>query len=107
MGFCVFNNAAIAARTYAQSEGKRVLILDFDYHHGNGTQAVVGGGVSYAGTHADPAYPGTGDPRDNRVTPGGALVNVPIDARGIAHRRVRRHPHARAARAGGARAARS
>jgi len=83
MGFCVFNNAAIAARTYAQNEGKRVLMLDFDYHHGNGSQAVVGGGVSYMGTHADPAYPGTGDPRDNRVAPGGALVNVPIDARGI------------------------
>jgi len=83
MGFCVFNNAAIAARTYAQSEGKRVLILDFDYHHGNGTQAMIGGGVSYAGSHADPAYPGTGDPRDNRVASGAALVNVPIDARGI------------------------
>jgi acetoin utilization deacetylase AcuC-like enzyme len=84
MGFCVFNNAAIAARTYAQREGKRVLVWDFDYHHGNGTQAMIGGGVSYAGSHADPAYPGTGDPRDNRVAPGGALVNVPIDARGIA-----------------------
>ncbi len=84
MGFCVFNNAAIAARTYAQGEGGRVLVLDFDYHHGNGTQACAGGGVSYVGTHADPAYPGTGDPRDNRVTAGAALVNVPIDARGIA-----------------------
>ncbi len=83
MGFCVFNNVAIAARTYAQLEGKRVLVLDFDYHHGNGTQASVGGGVSFFGTHADPAYPGTGDPRDNRVTSGAALVNVPIDARGI------------------------
>ena len=83
MGFCVFNNAAIAARTYAQDEGKRVLVLDFDYHHGNGTQATIGGGVSYVGSHADPAYPGTGDPRDNRVVAGAALVNVPIDARGI------------------------
>ena len=84
-GFCVFNNAMIAARTYAQDEGQRVLVLDFDYHHGNGTQAAAGGGVSYAGSHAAPAYPGTGDPRDNRVTAGGALVNIPIDARrGIA-----------------------
>jgi acetoin utilization deacetylase AcuC-like enzyme len=83
MGFCVFNNAAIAARTYAHGEGKRVLMLDFDYHHGNGSQAAIGGGVSYVGSHADPAYPGTGDPRDNRVAPGAALVNVPIDARGI------------------------
>jgi acetoin utilization deacetylase AcuC-like enzyme len=81
MGFCVFNNAAIAARTYAQDQGKRVLVIDFDYHHGNGTQAMIGGGVSYVGSHADPAYPGTGDPRDNRVTSGAALVNVPIDAR--------------------------
>jgi acetoin utilization deacetylase AcuC-like enzyme len=81
MGFCVFNNAAIAARTYAHDQGKRVLVLDFDYHHGNGTQAMIGGGVSYVGSHADPAYPGTGDPRDNRVAPGAALVNVPIDAR--------------------------
>jgi acetoin utilization deacetylase AcuC-like enzyme len=84
MGFCVFNNAAIAARTYAQREGKRVLVWDFDYHHGNGTQAMIGGGVSYAGSHADPAYPGTGDPRDNRVVPGAALVNVPIGVNGIA-----------------------
>jgi len=81
MGFCVFNNAAIAARTYAQGEGKRVIVFDFDYHHGNGTQAMIGGGVSYVGSHADPAYPGTGDPRDNRVVSGAALVNVPIDAR--------------------------
>jgi acetoin utilization deacetylase AcuC-like enzyme len=84
MGFCVFNNAAIAARTFAQETGGRVLNVDFDYHHGNGTQAASGGGVSFFGTHADPAYPGTGDPRDNRVTPGAALVNVPIDVRGIA-----------------------
>lgn len=84
MGFCVFNNAAIAARTYAHETGGRVLIVDFDYHHGNGTQAAIGGGVSFFGTHADPAYPGTGDPRDNRVASGAALVNVPIDARGIA-----------------------
>lgn len=83
MGFCVFNNAAIAARTYAREQGRPVLVLDFDYHHGNGTQAMIGGGVSYAGSHASPAYPGTGDPRDNRIVPGATLVNVPIDARGI------------------------
>ncbi|MBV9440154.1 MAG: histone deacetylase [Candidatus Eremiobacteraeota bacterium] len=84
MGFCVFNNAAIAARTFAHQSGGRALILDFDYHHGNGTQAAIGGGVSYVGTHADPAYPGTGDPRSNRVANGAALVNVPIDVGGIA-----------------------
>jgi acetoin utilization deacetylase AcuC-like enzyme len=83
MGFCVFNNVAIAARTFVEENGGRALIWDFDYHHGNGTQATVGQGVSFFGTHADPAYPGTGDPRDNRIAPGSALVNVPIDARGI------------------------
>ncbi|MGD1066937.1 MAG: histone deacetylase [Vulcanimicrobiaceae bacterium] len=83
MGFCVFNNVAIAARTFAQETGGRALVWDFDYHHGNGTQAASGGGVSFFGTHADPAYPGTGDPRDNRVTAESAMVNVPIDARGI------------------------
>ncbi|HTJ25619.1 MAG TPA: histone deacetylase [Candidatus Limnocylindria bacterium] len=84
MGFCVFNNAAIAAHTYAHETGGRVLILDFDYHHGNGTQAATAGSVSFLGTHAEPAYPGTGDPRDNRVAAGAALVNIPLDARGIA-----------------------
>jgi acetoin utilization deacetylase AcuC-like enzyme len=83
MGFCVFNNAAVAARTYAHADGKRVLVWDFDYHHGNGTQALIGGGVSYVGSHADPAYPGTGDPSANRIVSGAALVNVPIDVRGI------------------------
>jgi acetoin utilization deacetylase AcuC-like enzyme len=84
MGFCVFNNAGIAARTFAHQTGRRVLVFDFDYHHGNGTQAIVGGGVSFFGTHADPAYPGTGNPRDNRVDGGAALVNIPLDASGIA-----------------------
>ncbi len=84
MGFCVFNNAAIAARTYVQEQGGRALVVDFDYHHGNGTQAIIGGGVSYFGTHANPAYPGTGDPRDNRLVDTGALVNIPLDVRGIA-----------------------
>jgi acetoin utilization deacetylase AcuC-like enzyme len=81
MGFCIFNTAAIVARTFAQENGGRVLVFDFDYHHGNGTQACIGGGVSYAGSHASPAYPGTGDPRDNRVALDDALVNVPIDSR--------------------------
>ncbi len=98
MGFCVFNNAAIAARTYAHGEGGRVLVLDFDYHHGNGTQACAGGGVSYLGTHADPAYPGSGDPRDNRVTAGAALVNIPLDARGIGPKASSRSTPARCAR---------
>ena len=83
MGFCVFNNAALAARTFAAQTGRPVLVLDPDYHHGNGTQACVGQGLSYVGTHAAPAYPGTGDPRDNRHAADGSLVNIPLDARGI------------------------
>ena len=84
MGFCLFNTAAIAARTFVDETGRSALIADIDYHHGNGTQALVGRGVSYVSTHASPAYPGTGDPRDNRMAEGGALLNVPIAASGIA-----------------------
>ncbi|MFN2460321.1 MAG: histone deacetylase [Candidatus Velthaea sp.] len=84
MGFCVFNNAAIAAKAFVHQTGGRAIIADIDYHHGNGTQALIGDGVSYASTHADPAYPGTGNPRDNRVVSGGALINIPVPASGIA-----------------------
>jgi acetoin utilization deacetylase AcuC-like enzyme len=83
MGFCMFNNAAIAARAFKVHTGENALIADIDYHHGNGTQALVGGGLSYMSTHAMPAYPGTGSPLDNRFVAGGTLVNVPIDAGGI------------------------
>jgi acetoin utilization deacetylase AcuC-like enzyme len=83
MGFCVFNNAAIAAHSFAGENGGRVIIADIDYHHGNGSQALIGAGVSYISTHADPAYPGTGSSRDNRVTTTGALINVPIPVTGI------------------------
>lgn len=83
MGFCMFNNAAIAARAFTLQTGLGALIADIDYHHGNGTQALVGGGLSYVSTHAMPAYPGTGSPLDNRFAPSGTLVNVPIEASGI------------------------
>jgi acetoin utilization deacetylase AcuC-like enzyme len=79
MGFCVFNNAAIAARAMQAQTGARVLVADFDYHHGNGTQAVSGEGLSYVSTHAYPAYPGTGSAQDNHALPGGeVIVNVPL-----------------------------
>jgi acetoin utilization deacetylase AcuC-like enzyme len=84
MGFCLFNNAAIAARTYAAETGRGVLVADFDYHHGNGTQALVGGGLSYLSTHAVPAYPGTGRVSDNHAGHDGMLANLPIAASGIA-----------------------
>lgn len=63
MGFCIFNNVAIGAR-YAQKIGyKRVFIIDFDVHHGNGTQHIFeeDDTVFYFSTHQYPHYPGTGD----------------------------------------------
>jgi acetoin utilization deacetylase AcuC-like enzyme len=84
MGFCMFNNAALAATTFSLKTGGKALIADIDYHHGNGTQALVGSGLSYISTHASPAYPGTGDPDDNHVGSGGALANVPLPVSGIA-----------------------
>jgi acetoin utilization deacetylase AcuC-like enzyme len=81
MGFCLFNNAAIAARAYLAEHGGRALIVDFDYHHGNGTQAVAGGDLSYISTHAYPAYPGTGS--SSVAVPGGEVVNIPLPASGV------------------------
>ena len=62
MGFCIFNNVAVGAR-YAQSIGyKKVFIIDFDVHHGNGTQHIFeeDESVFYFSTHQYPHYPGTG-----------------------------------------------
>jgi len=84
MGFCLFNNVAIAARALGHSElnrRTRVLIADFDYHHGNGTEAVAGDGLSYCSTHAYPAYPGTGVRSIRRGDD--VVVNVPLPASGI------------------------
>ena len=81
MGFCVFNNVAIAARAYQAARGGRVLIVDFDYHHGNGTEAAAGGGLSYVSTHASPAYPGTGARSYRRD--GDVVANVPLPASGV------------------------
>lgn len=84
MGFCVFNNAAIAARAIQASSGARTLVVDFDYHHGNGTQAVSGRGLSYVSTHGYPAYPGTGGPQENyELENGDAIANVPLPPHGF------------------------
>jgi len=81
MGFCLFNNVAVAARAHQAAHGGRVLVVDFDYHHGNGTEAVAGSGLSYCSTHANPAYPGTGLRSFRRGAD--VVLNVPLPAAGI------------------------
>ena len=80
MGFCLFNNAVIAARQAQRSHGaERIAIVDWDVHHGNGTQAIVWDDPSilYCSTHQMPLYPGTGAPSETGC---GNIVNVPLAA---------------------------
>jgi acetoin utilization deacetylase AcuC-like enzyme len=84
MGFCLFNNVAIAAK-YAQKKHKlaRVLIVDWDVHHGNGTQAAFHDDptVFYFSVHQSPFYPGTGAAEERGAGPGlGFTLNVPLPA---------------------------
>jgi len=84
MGFCVFNNIAIGARHAARAHGiERILIADWDVHHGNGTQEVFwsDGSVLFFDTHQHPWYPGTGSPAETGEGKGrGRIVNRPFPA---------------------------
>jgi acetoin utilization deacetylase AcuC-like enzyme len=84
MGFCLFNSVAITARTLQAEQGiDKILILDWDVHHGNGTQHVFEDDPSilYLSTHQFPYYPGTGDANEAGRGRGlGSTVNVPMPA---------------------------
>ncbi len=78
MGFCLFNNVAIGALRAREAHGlARVAVIDFDVHHGNGTQArfAADSTLFYASTHQYPLYPGTGGRAETGV---GNIVNVPL-----------------------------
>ena len=84
MGFCVFNNIAVAAQAARERFGA-TLIVDFDYHHGNGTQAWVeralgdgGAPLGFISTHAYPAYPGTGAFSESQVRDDGFVIDIPL-----------------------------
>ena len=82
MGFCMFNSAAICARVLAE-RGERVLLVDYDAHHGNGTQDIFweDGRVMYVSWHQYPFYPGTGALLERGAADGaGTTINLPMPA---------------------------
>jgi acetoin utilization deacetylase AcuC-like enzyme len=82
MGFCIFNNAALTARQLAD-RGDKVVIVDWDVHHGNGTQDlfIADGNILYISLHQFPFYPGGGWLDEYGYGPGaGMTVNIPVPA---------------------------
>lgn len=82
MGFCLFNNVAVVAAALADA-GERVTVVDYDVHHGNGTQEAFwrDGRVLYVSLHEWPLYPGTGALHETGAGGGaGATINVPLPA---------------------------
>ncbi len=78
MGFCIFNNVAVGAFYARAAYGvARVAVVDFDVHHGNGTQAAfeADADMAYLSTHQSPLYPGTGDAGERGV---GNIFNAPL-----------------------------
>ena len=92
MGFCLFNNVAIAARmAIGRFQLERVLIVDWDIHHGNGTQATFWDDprVGFLSIHRSPFYPGTGDADET-----GGGDPPPVGVLGKAHRLAQLQQHA-------------
>jgi acetoin utilization deacetylase AcuC-like enzyme len=77
MGFCLFSSVAVAARAARAAGVARVAVVDFDVHHGNGTQAAFekDGGLMLASIHQSPLYPGTGAPSETGI---GNIANVTV-----------------------------
>ena len=83
MGFCLFNNVAVAAAAAIASGEQTVAIVDIDVHHGNGTQAIFYDDprVLYISSHQYPFYPGTGGASETgRADGAGFTVNIPLEA---------------------------
>ena len=81
MGFCLFNNVAIGAfKARKMGVSERIAVIDFDVHHGNGTQDIFFGDANlfYASTHQSPLYPGTGSAHEHGIADN--ILNVPLAA---------------------------